>query len=140
MRIMIARAVLDRLRREMADSPQAEVCGLLLGTDTFVHDREPARNISPNPRTAFEIDPVVLLRAAQRARTHGVHPLGYYHSHLSGEPIPSLADANGAQEADKIWLILSPTSEAAYVVTPTGLLHGRFQPVTLSVIDESKSG
>jgi proteasome lid subunit RPN8/RPN11 len=87
-------------------SPDAEICGLLLGAAGRIDAAEACANVAANPARTFEIDPVALFAAHRRARGGGAVVVGHYQSHPAGEPVPSPRDAVQAMGDGALWLIL----------------------------------
>jgi proteasome lid subunit RPN8/RPN11 len=106
MDVSISSEVLATLVAEAQASPDAEVCGLLLGTPNRIVAAEACANVAANPARTFEIDPVALFAAHRRARTGGLAVVGHYHSHPSGVPVPSARDAAQAMGDGALWLII----------------------------------
>ncbi|WP_242095575.1 Mov34/MPN/PAD-1 family protein [Sphingomonas sp. CROZ-RG-20F-R02-07] len=105
MGVTISSEVLATIRAAAAASPDAEVCGLLFGAPDQVEAAQPCANVAADPRRAFEIDPAALLAAYRRARQGGAMVIGHYHSHPSGQPVPSARDAAAAMGDGALWLI-----------------------------------
>lgn len=88
---------LDAIRRRARRAYPRECCGLLLGEPSEggarVRAALPARNVDPDPRRGYSIDPRALLRGHRAARRHGLQMVGYYHSHPDSPPAPSRRDA-----------------------------------------------
>nr|WP_310523631.1 M67 family metallopeptidase [Polymorphobacter sp.] len=133
--VTISSGVAKTLVAEAAKAAPNECCGLLLGTPGHIETAVPARNTSPHPDRAFEIDPVTLLRTHREARGQALQVLGHYHSHPNASPEPSLRDAARAVENGQLWLIIADSQINAWhtVATDPGgsALHGRFLPVML---------
>ena len=87
-------------------SPAVEVCGLLLGEGMRVAEVRHCANVAPDPRVAFEVDPRTLIAAYRAARGGGAGVIGHYHSHPSGDAVPSRRDAAMARGGE-IWLIVA---------------------------------
>jgi len=132
MAFRISRSLLITLKREAAASVN-EVCGLLLGRDRKVTAVLPCRNVAPDPRYRFEIDPAALIAAHRAARKGGAPVLGHYHSHPSGSAVPSACDAAAAAPDGALWLILGADGCRGWRAVRDGAVHGRFDPVTLVV-------
>lgn len=132
MDVRISRSLLNRILHHAGAEPGREVCGLLLGTGGQVLDIMPAANVADDPAQRFEIDPAVLLGAMKAARTGGPQVIGHYHSHPSGTAQPSACDADLAAADGAYWMLVAGGEAALWQAGEDGL-HGRFQPMTLSV-------
>jgi proteasome lid subunit RPN8/RPN11 len=131
MTVRISSELLDQLIAAAAASPDAEICGLLLGTAYGVTAARPAANISSDPARRFEIDPAALIAAHRESRSGGATVVGSYHSHPTGLAEPSACDAELAAADGAIWLILTGLEAKAWRAVKTGALHGRFDPVAI---------
>ena len=133
MRVEISRSLLQDLVALAAASPEAEVCGLLLGTPGRIEAILPAANVSADPARRFEIDPATLFAAHRAARDGGPRIVGHYHSHPTGPALPSPCDAAGAIGGE-YRVILGGDGEARlFVATRVGAIAGRFEAVELLV-------
>ncbi len=134
--IAIASGVAQTLIAEAARAAPHEACGLLLGHAGRIETSVPAKNVSADPASAFEIDPATLLRTHREARGTGQSVVGHYHSHPNGRAEPSLRDAAHALENGQLWLIVAAGELHGWRVVaddPGGsAVHGRFLPVTLA--------
>lgn len=106
--MIIADAVLRRIRDAAATSPMQEICGLLTGDGASIHAAIPSPNRHPDPARGFAICDAVYATAQRNARAQGQTVLGCYHSHPSGETAPSETDMLAVQEDGFLWLILAP--------------------------------
>ncbi len=120
MRLKISSTLLTRLLTESAGSPN-EVCGLLFGTAEKVLRAEPCANVAPDPARAFEIDPAALFAAHRAARLDGPQVIGCYHSHPSGNAVPSARDAEAAMGDGALWLILTKTEARLWRTREVGV-------------------
>ena len=134
MRITISRSVLIGIRRFSADAAPKEACGLLFGDGDRITGFQRAENIAETPETRFEIDPRALFAALKAERAGGPGLLGYWHSHPSGDAMPSATDAAMAAPDGKLWLIVGGETVTAWRAGGAGL-HGRFTEVVLERID-----
>ena len=82
-----------------------EACGILLGDTNRIARFIETRNVHPDPRSRFEIEPRALIDAHRRAREGGAGVAGYFHSHPHGSPEPSATDAAMAAHDGRIWAI-----------------------------------
>lgn len=141
MSLTISREALAQIRAEAHVASPAECCGLLLGNRQggLVEVVLPARNIAAEPERHFEIDPAVLLAAHRAARDGGGSDLiGHYHSHPRGPASPSRTDAEMAQGAGEIWLILGSDGQAgAWRAIKNGAAVAVFSSLALLVVEQS---
>jgi proteasome lid subunit RPN8/RPN11 len=104
--VWLSRELVAAIVREGERAHPEEACGLLLGRDDSIERSQPARNVHPEPRTHFEIDPQALIDAHRSARNGGPEVLGYYHSHPTGVSEPSTTDRAEAPGDGRIWAIV----------------------------------
>lgn len=138
-------SVLVKQITDHAASSGDEVCGLVFGDGSGEGDQEaaiaritavaPCANVAPDPARRFEIDPVALIAAHRAARGGGARVIGHYHSHPTGSPVPSPRDAADAVEEGQLWLIVGAGRVRAWRSRAGGAIEGRFEAVTLDVVD-----
>jgi proteasome lid subunit RPN8/RPN11 len=134
----ISRAVLDAILARAAADPARECCGLLLGADGRIEAAVPAANVADDPARRFEIDPAALIAAHKAARGGAPGPLGHYHSHPSGDPVPSATDAAQAAPDGRLWLIVTPAGgHALWRAEADGTGATALVAAQLAVTDES---
>jgi len=131
MTLTIASTCLTLIVVDAARAAPAEACGILFGTASRICRAVPALNVAAEPLRAFEIEPAALFAAHRLARGCGEQVVGWYHSHPNGVGTPSRADACGASEDGRLWLIAAAGTVTAWVARPGGPVHGRFEPVAL---------
>ena len=130
----ISSALVARLMRLVSVGAE-EKCGLLRGRGQRVLRADPAANVASAPATTFEIDPAALI-AAHRAerRRGGLELLGYYHTHPSGDAMPSETDAACAAPDGKLWLIAAQGEALLFRAVHSGAIHGRFDPLEFDLV------
>lgn len=130
-------SVLDAVRGAAAAAMPHECCGLLLSGDPggAVDAVVTARNVADDPARRFEVDPAALLAAHRAWRGGGPAIVGCYHSHPSGPPSPSLADAAMADPALPLWLICGGTDRTLRLwrIADHDGARARFEPVDMLV-------
>lgn len=131
----LMRAAGERSGRAEAPDRVDEKCGLLWGHGCDILRAEPATNVAGDPFTTFEIDPRALLAAHRAARSRqGMALLGYYHTHPSGDAMPSVSDAAGAAPDGKFWLIATVGEVLLFRAVAGGALHGRFDRLAFELV------
>ncbi|MCU0506913.1 MAG: M67 family metallopeptidase [Anaerolineae bacterium] len=83
-----------------------EVCGLVAGRGNEPVALYHARNVSPTPRIAYEVDVETLARMIEW-EDEGLELLAIYHSHPHGPPAPSETDIAQATYPDAVYVIVS---------------------------------
>ena len=131
-RIAISRELLRQIADHAAGSPD-EVCGLLFGDVAMITGVSPCANVAADPARRFEIDPVALIAAYRASRSGGDSPIGHYHSHPNGSPVPSPRDAVGSMPDGALWLIAAAGQVRAWRAVEHGACEGRFDPVVLDI-------
>lgn len=127
MLLTISTPLLDEILAAAAGSPDAEICGLLLGRGEVVEAIRPCANVASDPRDSFEIDPTALIAAHRAARGGGLVPVGHYHSHPRGDAVPSTRDA-AAAEPGSYWIIAAGGKLGCWRAGR----GGRFDPVVIA--------
>ena len=129
MDIKVARTVVAAILTEARRSMPEEACGLLLGAPVILQ-AVPAANVHPTPQTHFEIDPLALIAAHKAARAGGPALAGYWHSHPSGLPEPSITDRAHASGDGRVWAIAGEGRITFWRDGPDG-----FEPLCTVLVD-----
>ena len=130
MRIEVTRQALAAMRAAQAEAAPDEACGLLFGTARTVTRFVPARNVHPDPRRFFEIDPQALIDAHRASRAGGPMLVGYFHSHPAGAARPSRTDQAQAARDGMIWAIAGHREITLWRDAPGG-----FAPLSYRSVD-----
>lgn len=130
MGVTISRSILDGMKKASAEAVPCEACGLLFGAGAQITAVQQARNVAATPETRFEIDPAALFAALRAERAGGATLLGYWHSHPSGDPLPSPTDAAMAAADGKLWLVLGGDDVTCWRAGARGRWD-RFEAVSL---------
>lgn len=131
MYLTISRPLFEELIQRAADSPDAEICGLLLGRGADIEALLPSANVAADPRDSFEVDPAVLIAAHRAARDGAPAPIGHYHSHPRGRATPSARDA-AAAERGSFWIIIAGAEVGCWLAGE----RGSFAPVAILPRDD----
>lgn len=94
-------AMLAHCRRELPN----EACGFLAGRDGVVMDVLPLVNERASP-TAFRTEARSVFAAFRAMRAGGTELLALYHSHPTGEPVPSRRDLAENTYGELPWVIV----------------------------------
>jgi proteasome lid subunit RPN8/RPN11 len=83
-----------------------EVCGIISGRDGVAAELHRGRNVSPRPRTTYEMDVETLMKQIAFDDA-GLMLAAIYHSHPAGPPTPSPTDIVRAFYPDSVYIICS---------------------------------
>jgi proteasome lid subunit RPN8/RPN11 len=140
MRFTIFSTAAEQIAAAARQARPHEACGLLVGRGRHIERVHATANIAAQPRSAFEIDPAVLLHVHREARDGGRRLIGWYHSHPNGRRTPSATDAARADEPGRLWLIVTEAGIDAYVAAVAGAIEGRFDAADLIVLPQAGRG
>jgi proteasome lid subunit RPN8/RPN11 len=133
MKCAISREVLERLLSEAKGAHSGEICGLLLGRNGFIDEAVSIANVAKDPECSFLLDPAAHLAASKKARQAGRGIVGHYHSHPGGNPEPSPADAQAAEEQGLYWLILAAGEARLLISRRGGEILGAFGGIEIEL-------
>ena len=125
----VSRSVLIGIQQISAAAAPREACGLLFGSDAAITGWQVVENVAEEPERRFEIDPAALFAALRAERAGGPRIAGYWHSHPSGDPAPSMTDARMAEPDGRLWLIVAGEAARLWRAGEAGEVHGRFTSV-----------
>ncbi|MBU0639299.1 MAG: M67 family metallopeptidase [Planctomycetes bacterium] len=111
-RVQITHAALENLECHAVRGWPHECCGVLLGRSGTIVDAQPVRNTAAEAGR-FAADELELMHAERAALALGLSLVGYFHSHPTGPPLPSLADRAGV-----LWPELPPFYHL--IISPAG--------------------
>ncbi|NJE85670.1 M67 family peptidase [Thermococcus sp. CX2] len=92
-----------------AKGSEVEVCGLLFGKragDKILVEEVRFITNRLNSPTAFELEPLEMVRAIDEAEERGLEVVGIFHSHVDCPPRPSGRDLAGMRLWQVVWLIV----------------------------------
>lgn len=136
MKRAISRPLLDRLQADAIAAGNREICGLLVGGADAIDDAIGIPNAAADPTTGFALDPRAQLAVVRASREAGRTIIGCYHSHPSGDRMPSRTDAVHADQQDYLWLILGGGGADLWRSRRGGPVLGAFEPVGLDILGE----
>ncbi|MBX3593963.1 M67 family metallopeptidase [Sphingomonas sp.] len=131
MKVRISSCVIELIQQGAATAAPLEVCGLLFGGEQVARASVTA-NVAADPRRHFEIDPGALIAALRAERAGEERLAGYWHSHPSGDTLPSVTDAAMAAPDGKLWIIVAGQDVSAWRAGDSGL-HGRFARLEIEI-------
>ena len=107
-----------------------EVCGIISGRDGVAVELHRGRNVSPLPRTTYELD-VETLTKQIAFDDAGLMLAAIYHSHPAGPPTPSPTDIARAFYPDSVYIICSRADPAQPSLRGFRILDGTVREVIL---------
>jgi proteasome lid subunit RPN8/RPN11 len=107
-----------------------EVCGIISGRDGVAVELHRGRNVSPRPRTTYEMDVDTLMKQIAFDDA-GLMLAAIYHSHPAGPPTPSPTDIDRAFYPDSVYIICSLADPAQPSLRGFRIVDGAMREVTL---------
>lgn len=125
--LWFTRDLYQQIERHARDGAPREICGVLMGTcsggTARVREVLAVPNIAANPEQAYRLDDRRLAQIVGGLASSSLEIVGFYHSHPSGEPIPSQTDVRLAAYPDIPYIIMGlkggEAAAAAWRITPT---------------------
>ena len=104
--MQISQHLLERIESHAAEAFPGESCGFLTGRagDDIILDAIPSPNRAEN-RQEFLIDAALHLKLQRTLREKGQAEIGIYHSHPSGDALPSEKDRISLNDQNLVWMI-----------------------------------
>ncbi|MFC5700417.1 Mov34/MPN/PAD-1 family protein [Cohnella faecalis] len=91
-----------------------EACGIVLAAQSDTEGNEAlmkpdsfaiVRNVSTNPERTFRFSPEEYVAAVYEAQKNQRRLVGFFHSHPTGEPLPSFEDGQGSLSWGTYWIV-----------------------------------
>jgi [CysO sulfur-carrier protein]-S-L-cysteine hydrolase len=133
--VRVRAEILEELLLHARREPEIECCGLLAGRDGVISLIFPAKNALVSA-TAFEIAPQELFHLYRTMRNEGLAHLGLYHSHPTGENVPSARDIKSAYYPAQAYFIISPRAGAPNPVRAFSIRDAQVQELKIVAVGE----
>jgi proteasome lid subunit RPN8/RPN11 len=111
-----------------------ECCGLLAGHGRVITHAFPATNAAGDTAKAYEITPEELFQLMREIRAEKLDLLGIYHSHPTGENMPSPRDIERAYYPAAAYFIISPRPGAARAIRAFSITNGRVSELEIQYV------
>jgi desampylase len=122
-----ARAIVNHA---LTESPR-EACGILAGTQDRVIEILPVANIAVDPHSTYYMDERQFTYTLLTLEARGLSLLGFYHSHPTGDPIPSHIDVRHASYPNTPYMIVGLRGQPR--IAAWRINYGQVTPVPLYV-------
>lgn len=133
--INIPRKLMQQLLHAAQATPDLEVCGLIGGIDHAPTICYPIKNVSPHPKTRFQLDTKQQIATIKHMRTQGETLFGIYHSHPTAPAIPSKTDVQLASYPDALHFIISLDTKGILALRCFKIDHALTQEIALTITD-----
>ena len=109
--LFLSREIRDQMMEQARRELPNECCGLLAGAGNRVTEIFPAVNALASP-TEYEIAPQELFELFRTMREKRLDLVAIYHSHPSGDNVPSQRDLDRAYYPQAAYVIVSPDASS----------------------------
>ena len=120
------------------DTPN-ETCGIIAGKEGRALKIYELRNVDPDPRIRYNVDPNELLHAFREMEGLGWEHLAIYHSHPASPAFPSPTDIARAFYPDAIYVLISLMNSEQATVRGFRIIEGKVEETTLEIEDKDES-
>jgi proteasome lid subunit RPN8/RPN11 len=127
--LTFTRPLYDQMLTYVLSNPAQEMCGLLAGRDGEVDRVWPVPNALHSP-TAYRMDGSEFAEAMIGC---DFEPLGVFHSHPAGPPVPSPTDIAEAAYPDSIYVVIS-LQRSPPTVRGFTILDGQVSEVKIDIL------
>ncbi|MBZ0279650.1 MAG: M67 family metallopeptidase [Anaerolineae bacterium] len=136
MYLWLSREHAQTIQQHALDASPCEVCGIIAGLNQRTSKVIPLPNIADNPQQNYHIDDCAFSEVFFQLQREGLSLLAFYHSHPTGDPIPSPTDIKQVTYDDVPYLIIGLRREPSFAawsiqwdkVTPVDLYIGNQIP------------
>jgi len=111
-----------------------ECCGLLAGREGVITHAFAAENVAADPTRNYELAPKEIVGLLREFRAQELEFLGIYHSHPTGENVPSPRDIELAYYSEAAYFILSPQPDAPKPVRAFSIRDGSVKELEIEVV------
>lgn len=132
--LTLPRSLFQVLLAEARRSLPNECCGLLGGHGRRVTRLFPALNALRSP-VAYEVRPRELFEIFRRLRAEQLELVGIYHSHPTGDNVPSTRDRERAYYPEAAYVIVSPRADAPQPVRAFSIRENAVSELPVEVVD-----
>lgn len=128
------RSVLGQMLEHARRRPNQECCGLLAGSTGVITEAFPAKNAAKDPKRNYEIAPMEIVRLLREFRQRKLQFLGIYHSHPTGENVPSRRDIELAYYSEAIYFIVTPRPYAENPIRAFSIRDGQVEEIEIETV------
>ncbi|HXX18957.1 MAG TPA: M67 family metallopeptidase [Candidatus Acidoferrum sp.] len=132
--LRVDHGVIQTILVESRRKSTQECCGLLAGREGVITHAFPAENVAADPTRNYELAPKEIVRLLREFRAQGLEFLGIYHSHPSGDNVPSPRDIERAYYSEAVYFILSPRPDAAKPVRAFSIRDGSVTELEIQLV------
>jgi proteasome lid subunit RPN8/RPN11 len=119
------------VQHAQAERPR-EACGIIGGIGERAHHVIPVANLASDPQHEYRLDDQALAGAMRGLNRQGLSIIAFYHSHPSGDPIPSPVDIAQAAYPDTPYLIVG-LRQGEPKLAGWNIKYGEVMPVELHI-------
>jgi len=132
--LRVDHGVIQTILAESRRKSTQECCGLLAGREGVITHASPAENVAADPTRNYELAPKQIVQLLREFRAQGLEFLGIYHSHPTGENVPSPRDIELAYYSEATYFLLSPQPGAAKPVRAFSIRDGSVTELEIQLV------
>ncbi len=132
--LKIPRQLTNQILALAQQSPDAEVCGLIGGTDSTAKSLYPIENSANDQLHRYQMDPKEQIDAMRNIREADEELIAIYHSHPTAPAEPSATDIQEATYTDSAYLIVSLNTQGVLQMSAFRINESNYTPIELELI------
>jgi proteasome lid subunit RPN8/RPN11 len=137
--MQLTREQLEQLIAQARGDAPNETCGIIAGREGRALKIYALKNVNPDPRIRYNVDPNELLHALREMEDLGWEHLAIYHSHPATPAYPSPTDIARAFYPDVVYMLISLMNPEQATLRGFRIIDGKVEEITLEIEDEDES-
>ena len=130
---------LEQLIAQARQDAPNETCGIIAGKEGRALKIYALKNIDPDPRIRYNVDPLELLNALRETEDLGREHLAIYHSHPATQAYPSPTDIARAFYPEVVYLLISLMNPEQAMVRGFRIVEDKVEEITIEIEDKDES-
>lgn len=137
--MILTREQLEQLIAQARRDAPNETCGIIAGKEGRALKIYALKNVDPDPRIRYNVEPSELLHALREMEDLGWEHLAIYHSHPATPGYPSPTDIARAFYPDVVYMLISLANPEQATLRGFRIVEGQVEEITLEIEDKDES-
>jgi [CysO sulfur-carrier protein]-S-L-cysteine hydrolase len=139
MSLILTTEQLEQLIAQARHDAPNETCGIITGKQGRALKIYALKNIDPDPRIRYNVDPLELLNALHETEDLGREHLAIYHSHPASPAYPSPTDIARAFYPEVVYVLISLMNPELAMMRGFHIVDGQVEEIVIEIEDKDES-